>query len=147
MELKDIKVGGKYKVKPENKSSCRLLANDTFDYIEITSIGDTGGLRYKTTEVSCSLCYKPEHLEPYEPNPSTNVSTNLTPSFMDAIVTFAKELVLSKEEKLLRKHGLKDTCGTYTEAAKEIMLQKLCKESEQHLAEIAQKKEDEEAKK
>lgn len=66
---------------------------------------------------------------------------------MDKIVKFAKNLTLSKEEKLMRKHDLKDDCGDYTEAAREIVMQKLMQENEAKLIEIATEMEAEEKKK
>ena len=58
-------------------------------------------------------------------------------TFMSNIVEFAKNLVLSADEKLLRKVGLKDSCGEYSRDAKEIIITKLCKENEAHLLEVA----------
>lgn len=56
---------------------------------------------------------------------------------MKSIVTFVKNALLSANEKLLRKHGLKTECGDYTEAAKEIVINNLCRESEDVLVEAA----------
>ena len=67
-------------------------------------------------------------------------------SIMSNIIDFAKNLALSADEKLLRKQGLKDSCGDYTGEAKEIAIQKLCKEKEVELIEIAKAKELEEKK-
>jgi hypothetical protein len=58
-------------------------------------------------------------------------------TIMNNIVNFAKNLTLSKEEKLLRKSGLKDECGNYTREARRIVMIKLCSENETHLVEIA----------
>ena len=68
-------------------------------------------------------------------------------NFMDKIVEFSKNIVLSKEEKLLRKYGLKNSCGDYTEAAKEIVINHLCDDNKDYLAEIAKAKEEEEKEK
>lgn len=46
-----------------------------------------------------------------------------------SIVEFAKNLTLSKEEKLLRKVGLKDSDGDWTEEARHIVKDKRAKES------------------
>lgn len=62
----------------------------------------------------------------------TNNKTN-----MSNIKTFVKNLALSADEKLLRKHGLKSDCGEYTDEAKEIVINELCKEKEAKLIEIA----------
>ena len=71
LTLKDIKVGGKYKVKPEYREECGLCNGFDFDYIEITAIKE-GDLYYdiiKDSEIidCCAFCYKPEHLEPPAP--------------------------------------------------------------------------------
>jgi len=71
LTLKDIKVGGKYRVKPEYREECGLCNGFDFDYIEITAIKE-GDLYYdiiKDSEIidCCAFCYKPEHLEPLAP--------------------------------------------------------------------------------
>jgi hypothetical protein len=71
LTLKDIKVGGKYKVKPEYKDECETGNNYDFDYIKITAIQE-GDLHYdiiKDGEIVgwCFFCYKPKHLEPLTP--------------------------------------------------------------------------------
>ena len=71
LTLKDIKVGKKYRVKPEYKEECGSCSNYDFDYIEITSINGKH-LYYdaiKDGELACWCvdCYKPEHLEPLAP--------------------------------------------------------------------------------
>lgn len=68
-------------------------------------------------------------------------------SIMTKIIDFAKDLILSADEKLLRKYGLKDECGNYTLNAKELVIEKLTKENEIYLLEIAGKFEAEEVKK
>lgn len=68
-------------------------------------------------------------------------------TIMENIMDFAKNLTLSKEEKLLRKYNLKDACGAYTYEGKELILQKLYAENEKHLIEIAEAKEKEDNKK
>lgn len=55
------------------------------------------------------------------------------------ITKFAKELLLSSDEKLMRKYGLKTECGDYTAEAREIILNKLCKDNEAELIDIAKK--------
>ena len=60
-----------------------------------------------------------------------------------SVVVFAKSLLLSKEEKLLREAGLKDSCGEYTSEAKELIMNKLVGENEEYLIDIAKKMEDE----
>ena len=68
-------------------------------------------------------------------------------NIMSNIINFAKDLVLSADEKLLRKHGLKDECGNYTEAYNELRRMSANKEFEPKAIEIAKKKEAEETKK
>jgi len=79
-------------------------------------------------------------------NPNCEESKNTIQNIMDKIITFAKDLALSKEEKLLRKYNLKNTCGNFTENAKEIVMQKLLSDNETYLVEIATKIEEEEKK-
>ena len=68
---------------------------------------------------------------------------------MNSLVKFVKELTLSKEEKLMRKHGIKNEDGEYTLEAKEVVINKICKENETDLVTIAQglEAEEKEAKK
>lgn len=65
-------------------------------------------------------------------------------SIMSTIKEFAKNLVLSKKEKLLRKHGLKDSCGEFTADAKELALIKLAQDNQDYLVSLAEAKEKEE---
>ena len=74
-------------------------------------------------------------------------SKSLISKCMSDIKTFAKNLLLSVEEKLLRKYGLKTECGDYTQEAVEICQQDMCKQNEEKLVEIAKAKEEEEKKK
>jgi len=69
-------------------------------------------------------------------------------TIMENIVDFAKNLVLTDDEKLLRKMGLKDSCGNYTSTAFDLLEQKYAKDNEAYLIEIAKaKKADEDSKK
>lgn len=54
-----------------------------------------------------------------------------------SIKSFIKNLTLSEDEKNLRKYGLKDECGEYSSEAKTAVLEKLTKENEPYLIEIA----------
>lgn len=63
---------------------------------------------------------------------------------MNKLALFVKNLGISKEEKLMRKHGLKNEYGEYTVQAKEVIINILCKEKEADLLAIAQGLEDEE---
>lgn len=53
-------------------------------------------------------------------------------------VEFAKNLTLGKAERLLRETGLKDECGVYTDAAREIVINKLIDENKDELIKIAE---------
>lgn len=64
-------------------------------------------------------------------------------TIMSKIMEFAKNLVLSADEKLLRKHDLKDSCGEYTEEAEVIVMQKIMKDNEEYLISIAKQLEEE----
>lgn len=68
-------------------------------------------------------------------------------TIMSSIKEFAKNLILSADEKLLRKQGLKDSCGNWTCEAKDIAIDMLCNDKEKELIDIATKKELEETKK
>lgn len=59
-------------------------------------------------------------------------------SNMNKITTFIKNALLSKEEKLMRKWGLKTDCGEYTDEARQVVLNKLCAEKESELIKIAE---------
>lgn len=71
MNYEDIKVGEKYKVKPEFVSNCGSCNNSAMDYIIVTN-NDSEYLSYTShNEVdsklnACSGCYKPSMLELYE---------------------------------------------------------------------------------
>jgi len=76
-------------------------------------------------------------------------ANNLMPTgnkFMSNIVKFAKNMVLSADEKLLRKYGLKGECGEYSDEAREIVMDKLIHDNEQVLIDIAKAKEAEDKK-
>lgn len=68
-------------------------------------------------------------------------------TIMSKITTFAKNLVLSADEKLLRKYGLKDECGEFTDEAESLVIAKLVKENEAYLVELATAMQAEEANK
>ena len=68
-------------------------------------------------------------------------------NIMTTIKEFAKNLVLSTDEKLLRKHGLKDSCGNFTIDAKDLVIEKLTSDNVKYLIDIAEQKEKEEVKK
>lgn len=63
--------------------------------------------------------------------------SNNKKSFMGNIITFAKNMTLSANEKLLREIGLKDNCGEYTSNARDIIIVKLCADNEAYLLTVA----------
>lgn len=79
-------------------------------------------------------------------NEPSNSSRNKVGKIMSKVSEFVKNSLLSKEEKLLRKYGLKDSCGDYTDEAERLVIGKLVKENEAHLIEVALAMEAEEAK-
>lgn len=56
---------------------------------------------------------------------------------MANIVKFAKNMTLSKDERLLREAGLKNECGEFTPEASTIVMEKLVKENKEYLLEVA----------
>lgn len=71
MKLKDVKIGGKYRV--TDKWSCQsFCSKKTADHIVITEIDEDNNLFYNIKDKageklsSCWNCFKPEHLIPYE---------------------------------------------------------------------------------
>ena len=77
-------------------------------------------------------------------NPANCTAGNWVKNKMSNIKEFAKNLLLSKEDKLLRQVGLQDNYGEYTQDAKDLVLAKLVEENKAYLVEIAEKKEKEE---
>jgi hypothetical protein len=67
-------------------------------------------------------------------------------NIMTNIIDFAKELTLSENERLLRKQGLKNSCGDYTEESRELVINRLCSEQEEYLIKVAKAKEESEKK-
>lgn len=78
---------------------------------------------------------------------STVGTNNPVAKIMSSVKEFAKNLILGEDEKLLRKQGLKDSCGGYTTDAKDIVMDIVCKANEAELIKIAKAKEVEETKK
>jgi hypothetical protein len=80
-------------------------------------------------------------------NPSTSPRTGKGKNkIMSNIVNFAKNLVLSADEKLLRKSHLKDEYGEYTAEAEDLVRHKLLVDNEPYLLEIAKAKQEEDNK-
>lgn len=82
-----------------------------------------------------------ELIEHNEPSIS---SINKVGEIMGNIKTFVKNLALSADEKLLRKHGFKSECGEYSQDAKDLAVLRLCEEKETEMIEIAKGLEKEE---
>lgn len=80
----------------------------------------------------------------YKNNEPSNSSQNKIGKIMSNIREFAKNVLLSREEKLLRKHGIKDYQGEFTSDARELIMQKLMLDNEKYLVELAEKQEEEE---
>lgn len=95
---------------------------------------------FELVEEGCGSCEVDEELDNLleEDNESTNNSKNKVEKIMSKVSEFVKNSLLSKEEKLLRKYGLKDSCGDYTGEAERLVISKLVKENEAHLIEVAQ---------
>ena len=75
------------------------------------------------------------------------INNNKIISAINNVVDFAKNLTLSKEEKLMRKHGLKTANGEYTPEAQTIIINKIMKEREADLINVAEEIEKEDKKK
>lgn len=70
--------------------------------------------------------------------PCSNGATT-SQNLMTNIVTFFKNLTLSSDDKLLRKHGLMSECGDFTQVAKDLVTAKTTADNKAFLVEIAQK--------
>ncbi|TAL21828.1 MAG: hypothetical protein EPN94_12145 [Nitrospirae bacterium] len=91
-----------------------------------------------------SITFKDHHSK----NRSINFnSLTLKKTLMSNIIDKVKNLLLSPEEKLLRKHGLKNENGGYTNDFKELAIEKLCKDKEAEIIADVQKIDAEEERK
>lgn len=110
--------------------------------LDFLSTMDMGNVIYRTDYIGEYANY-PFFIKDY-----SNSNCEKSPkNIMTTIKEFAKNLVLSADEKLLRKHGLKDGCGSYTADAKDLVIEKLTSDNEKYLIDIAEQKEKEENKK
>lgn len=86
----------------------------------------------------------------YEISAGSSLGVDLTikdkTNYMSKITNYIKDLALTADEKLLRKHGLKTECGEYTNEAKDLIINKLCQEKESYLLDIVNGLEKEEKK-
>lgn len=80
-------------------------------------------------------------------NDGSCTSENKATNIMSKISEFVKSSLLSADEKLLRKYGLKSDCGEFTMEAQNLVITKLVKENENYLVEQAKALEVEEGKK
>ena len=67
-------------------------------------------------------------------------------SINDKVLQFAKNSILSKKERLARKHGIKDECGDWTETAVKLAVNQLCDDKKEYLYGIAEQMEAEKQK-
>lgn len=72
----------------------------------------------------------------YKPNDSTEVKKDGT-NIMSKALKYVKDKLLSEDEKLLRKYGLKDDSGEFTQEAEEIVSKKILNDNLNYLIEIA----------
>lgn len=56
---------------------------------------------------------------------------------MNKLALFVKNLGLTKDEKIMRRQGIKNEHGEFTVQAKEIIINTLCRERETELLKIA----------
>lgn len=105
--------------------------------IELIRPASSFSMEYKTTPAGRDWIYETYLDEASESAWYLFDSTINKKTFMENIVSFAKNLTLSADEKLLREAGLKNSCGDYTSEARELVLQKLIKDNEAYLIEVA----------
>lgn len=123
---------GDMRLVEEGCNSCEVEDRGTslpkdFGVLRTGLIGELGGYEYYNNEPS-------------------NSSGNKVGKIMSKLGNFVKNSLLSADEKLLRKNGLKDSCGDYTEEAEELVIAKLIKDNEAYLIEVATAMEVEEKK-
>lgn len=70
---------------------------------------------------------------------NSNRSSNEPKSMIQTISTFFKNLTVSADDKLLKKHGLMTDNGDFTAQAKEIIATKNTEEEKAYLVELAKK--------
>lgn len=58
-------------------------------------------------------------------------------TIMSKVINYVKNLALSADEKILRKHGLKDENGAFTAEAYDVVKAKLVADNEAYLIEVA----------
>lgn len=104
---------------------------------QIHSKGSDGSYRVEFEEEDFRNSYSTDMIEPI----------NYFSKTMTTLAQFAKDITLSKEEKLMREAGLKDSCGEYTDESRDLVMNKLVADNEAYLIEIATKYKADQAKK
>jgi len=157
-----FKVGDRVRIdwKKTNYTNCydtnygEVLESNYDGYVRVRIEGGMGSnLGFKPEwlllEGECGSCavkefrtsdYKCDFNEP------TTSSIKKSGNIMSKLTSFVKNSLLSADEKLLRKYGLKDDCGDYTNEAEVLVAQKLIKDNEAYLIEVATAMEAEEKK-
>lgn len=97
---------------------------------EMHTKGSDGSYRVEFEEEAFVNSYSTDMIEPYN---------NYFSKTMTTLAQFAKDITLSKEEKLMREAGLKDSCGEYTDESRDLVMNKLVADNEAYLIEIATK--------
>lgn len=130
-----FKVGDKLRcIETDGEKGCGWKKGREFIVKSISEHDNVGGNVYWPTENSAYGIYER----------AVELVNPLSLNIMSSIKEFAKNLILSADEKLLRSQGLKTECGDYTQDAKDIVMEKLAKENEAYLIEIAKAKKEEE---
>jgi len=132
-------------IKPfaENKPEKRICGvsgcNNNAKY---SGLDDSGGRKYKSRCAGCinrkSQVSNNDGSCPSENKPTKNI--------MNKISTFVKNSLLSADERLMRKHGLKDEYGEYTNDARELIIAKTIQDNEEYFVTISKNFEAEEKK-
>lgn len=144
--MKEFKVGDKVRLVAEDKLyGCIVLFRDN-DFL-IERADGQGWSRDRDVPETYQSKYSNKYwftnyneVEKIEENITIKESKNIMSKALD----FVKELTLSSDEKLLRKWGLKDNEGNYTDDAEVIITNKLIEDNKAHLLSIAQGLEDKE---
>jgi len=144
-----FKRGDKVRLKGTKKYKDSIYANWEKTGLKKGDIVTVKSVFYDDGEVSIeegSFVFGEEDIELINNN-NCDETINPVKKIMSNIIDFAKNLSLSADEKLLRKHNLKDSFGEYTSEARELVIQKLIADNEQYFVDIATKKETSENKK
>jgi hypothetical protein len=117
------------------------LKEEGYYKAKITSIEHSTKIRFKMNdfEVICCHQYNEARLNGKDIFRliNNNKQTKTNNNIMTNIKQFIKNAQLTAEEKLLRKQGFKNECGDYTQEAIDAVIQKLVKENNTYLVELA----------